>query len=329
MSSRVVAKLMSRPQERQEMLGLLLGFIGVAAFSLTLPATRIAVAALDPLFIGCGRAVVASIPAGAYLLWRRDPLPSGRDFAALFVVALCVALGFPLLSAFAMREVDASHGGIMLGLLPLATAAAGCVIAGERVGVGFWCWAVAGSALVVAFALQRGGGTLQAADLDLLGALIAAAVGYALGARLTVRLGGLAVISWALVLAAPFLALPAWMSAPRGYIPARALMAFAYVSLVSQYLGFLPWYRALALGGVARVGQIQLFQPFLTLLAAWAFLSEPVGRSSLAFALAVVMTVLAGRASVGKRLRTREGGASRPGDHAENAVADRRPPTGS
>ncbi|MBN8514595.1 MAG: DMT family transporter [Candidatus Accumulibacter sp.] len=276
--------------------GMWLGLLGVAAFSLTLPATRVAVASLSPLFVGMGRVVVAALPAAIYLLLNRRGWPSRKQFKSLVVVALGVAFGFPVLSALAMREVDASHAGIMLGVLPLATAAAGAAFSGERPSAGFWAMALLGSLLVVAFSLKEGGGSVNWADMALLAAVASAAIGYAEGTRLTRSLGGVQVISWAVVIAAPVLLIPAGVFAPVSVaVPLEAWLAFLYVSLVSQFLGFIPWCRGLALGGIARVGQTQLLQPFFTLAAAALFLSESVDALALVIAVLVCLTVAVGR----------------------------------
>ncbi|MEK7737639.1 MAG: DMT family transporter, partial [Pseudomonadota bacterium] len=230
--------------------GLLLGLIGVMAFSLTLPATRAAVAALHPVFVGSGRAVVAACIAALVLLAGKHRLPTRLEMRSLAVVAAGVVVGFPTLTALAMRQVDASHGGIMLGILPLGTAVAGVIFSHERPSLRFWLMALLGSALVVSFSLLKGGGSFQPGDLALLGAVVSASIGYAVGARLAASLGGLGVISWALVFSAPFLLIPTIVYAPRTLdLPLSAWAGFAYVSIVSQYIGFLPWYRGLALGG--------------------------------------------------------------------------------
>ena len=240
--------------------------LGVAAFSVTLPATRVAVASLDPVFVGLGRAVVAGFLAAAVLGATRSPWPPRALWPRLALVAAGVVVGFPLLSAWAMQYVPASHGAVVIGLLPLATAAAGAWLAHERPTPRFWTFAVAGSAVVVGFAVWKGGGTLHVADLLLLGAVASAAIGYAEGARLTRVIGGWQVISWALLLSAPFVALPAALAmGDVTAVPWQAWAGFAYVSIVSMYVGFFAWYKGLALGGIAAVGQVQLLQPFLTI----------------------------------------------------------------
>ena len=189
---------------------------------------------------------------------------------SLFVAATAAAqAGFPILTAVAMQYVDASHGGVMLGILPLSTAAAGFAFAHERPSRRFWVLALIGSAAVVSFSLLKSGGAPHIADLALIGAVVITSMGYAIGARLTRTLGGLQVISWALVLIAPLMILPAIITAPDfAVIPLRAWVAFSYVAVISQFLGFLPWYQGLSLGGVAKVGQTQLLQPFFTFAAA-------------------------------------------------------------
>jgi drug/metabolite transporter (DMT)-like permease len=248
------------------------------------------------VFVGLGRAVVAAVLAALVLAATRSPWPALALWPRLAVVALGVVIGFPVLSAWAMRHVPASHGAVVVGLLPLATAAAGAWLARERPSLRFWACAIAGSAVVVAFALWQGGGSLHAADLLLIGAVAAAAIGYAEGARLTRLLGSWQVISWALVLSAPLLVVPVWLAADgAAAAPPGAWLGFAYVSLVSMYLGFFAWYRALAQGGIAAVGQIQLLQPFLTFLFSALLLGERLEASTFVAAALVVATIAIGR----------------------------------
>lgn len=278
---------------------MLLGLIAVASFSLTLPATRVAVASMHPLFVSSGRAIVAALLAMVYLYFGRHRRPTRAELRSLTIVAAGVVIGFPICTAWAMQRVDASHGGVMLGVLPLATATAGAIFSHERPSWKFWLFALAGSALVVAFSLIRGSGALQLADVALLLAVASAAIGYAAGARLALSLGGLQTISWALLLCVPLLIVPTLYFAPRAApLSWQAWAAFAYVCVISQYLGFWPWYRALALGGTARVGQVQLLQPFMTLVAAALLLGETVHPITMVFAVAVFAVV-----GVGSRMR--------------------------
>ena len=285
------------PSRADRRRGLLLGLVGVLAFSGTLPATRAAVAHLDPVFVGLGRAVVAAVLAAAVLLATRSPWPPPTAWRPLVVVAAGVVVGWPVLSAYAMRHVPAAHGAVVAGLLPLATALAGAWLAHERPTRRFWACAVFGSAVVVAFALWEGGGAPQLADLLLVAAVAAAAVGYAEGAKLARTMGGWQVICWVLVLSAPFLILPTLVAAqwriPDAPWPAWA--GFAYVAAISMFLGFFAWYRGLALGGIAVVGQTQLLQPFFTIFGSAWLLSERVDPATLVAAALVVAAIAVGR----------------------------------
>ncbi len=284
-------------QQRNETNGLFYGLLGIFAFGFTLPATRIAVADLDPTFVGLGRALVAATLALILLIFTRQKIPSREQWGRLIVVAAGVVVGFPLLSAWALRSVPANHGAIMIGILPLATAVAGAMRAGERPSLRFWCIGVLGSLIVIGFALVTGGGTLQGADLVLIGAVVAAAIGYAEGGRLAHELGSWQVICWALLLAAPFLIGPvAWVANAGGlHASTQAWIGFAYVSVFSMFLGFFAWYRGLALGGIARVGQVQLLQPFVTFAAASVLLGETITPATIIVAIAVVAVVGIGR----------------------------------
>jgi len=281
----------------EEQAGLLWGLVGVVAFSLTLPFTRLAVEHLEPSFVALGRALLAAACGGLYLWSSKARWPSAAEFRRLGLVALGVVLGFPFLSTYAMHDLPAAHGAVVTGLLPLATAVAGVVLAREHPKPLFWLFAALGSSLVVMFALLQGGGRPQAADFLLIGAIIAASVGYAEGAKLSRNLGGLAVISWALVLAAPVFVGPMlWIVAHHfPSAPASAWAGFLYISLVSQFWGFIAWYRGLALGGIARVGQTQLLQPFLSLLGAALLLGERLDAATLFFAVAIFAVVAVGR----------------------------------
>jgi drug/metabolite transporter (DMT)-like permease len=284
-----------------------LGLLGVLGFSFTLPATRVAVEGLDPVFIGLGRAAVAALPATLLIafVWR-EPLPNRRTVVRLGVVALGVVFGFPLLSALALQSLTSAHSAVIVGLLPAATAVMAVARAGERPSAGFWLASGAGLVAVLAFAATQGAGAPSGADLLVLGAVALGAVGYAEGGALARELGGARVICWALVLSVP-ITLPVGLAAgiSRGLdAPADDWLGFAYVSLVSMLLAFFAWYAALARGGVAKTGQVQLVQPLLTLVWSAALLGEHVGPATIAAALAVVASVLATqRARVERKLR--------------------------
>lgn len=277
--------------------GMLLGLLGVAMFSLTMPFTRMAVAQLDPVFVALGRALGAALLAAGWLLWRRAPLPPRAALLPLALVAGGCIVGFPLLTSIALRSLPASHGALLVGVLPLVTALYAALRGHERPSRGFWGMALLGSSLVVGFALAEGGGSLHPADLLVFGAVAAAAVGYAEGGRLARSLGAPETICWALVLAAPVL-LPVllWHGIPAlGGVGMASWLGFAYVTTISMFIGFFFWYRGLALGGVARVGQVQLLQPFMSLVGAALLLGEALTLANCAFALAVAAVVFAGR----------------------------------
>ncbi|MFZ6758998.1 DMT family transporter [Undibacterium sp. Ji50W] len=281
----------------QENKGMVLGLVGVVIFSLTLPFTRMAVAELNPVFVALGRAVVAACCSGILLWMQGGKWPQRAQMKPLLITALGVVVGFPLFSSIAMAHVPASHGAIVLGILPLATALFAALRFNEKPSTGFWLMALLGSGLVIVFVLMQGGGSFQMADLALFVAVIAAAMGYAEGGRLSQSMGGQQVISWALLLAMPvLLPLTLWLGWHYGVqASGRAWAGFAYVSVFSMFIGFFFWYKALALGGIARVGQVQLLQPFLSLLGAALILGETLSGREILFALAVIVVVGFGR----------------------------------
>ncbi len=282
---------------KTETKGMLLGLTAVTLFSLTLPATRMALESFHPLFIGTGRGLLAAVLASMYLYLSKSRRPTWLEFRYLLLVVMGVGLGFPIFTALAMGHVDASHGGVMLGIMPLTTAAVGALLFKERPSAGFWVMALLGSALVIAFSLIRGNGALHWADLALLIAVVTGSTSYAVGGYLSKSLGGLQVISWAMVIALPIYIGPAiWFSPTFTEVTTTAWTGFLYAALVSQFLGFLPWFRGLALGGIARVGQTQLIQPFITILFSALLLGESIDMMTLGFALAVFAVVATGRA---------------------------------
>lgn len=268
------------------------GLLGVLAFSFTVPFTRVAVEALHPVFIGAGRAVVAAALAAIALAVTRQRLPRGTQWVRLIVVAGGVVLGFPLLTSFAMTSVPASHGAVVIGLLPAATAVAVVLRTRERPALSFWVFAALGAVAAVVFAaLSSGGfGRLTWADLLLFGAVIAAAVGYAEGGLLSRELGAWQTVSWALVVAAPVTVTVSAVSVAMAPPAASVVhwLAFAYLAVVSMFLGFFAWYRGLAIGPMAQVSQIQLVQPVLTIAWATLLLGEPLGWATILGAVAVI-----------------------------------------
>ncbi len=269
------------------------GLVGVVIFSGSLPATRIAVAGFTPLFLTSARAVVAALLGAAVLAALRQKRPGRRDLVPLAVVALGVVIGFPLLTALALQHVTSARSIVFIGLLPLATAIFGVLRGGERPEAAFWLFSTAGGLAVAGFALAQGGGASPAGDLDMVGAILLCGLGYAEGASLSRRLGGWQVISWALVLALPVMAPLALATAPAswGAVGLPAWAGLAYVSVFSMLVGFVFWYRGLALGGIAGVGQLQLLQPFFGLSLAALLLGEPISRPMVAVTLLVVACV--------------------------------------
>ncbi|QKI79587.1 DMT family transporter [Achromobacter xylosoxidans] len=274
--------------------------LGVVVFSLTLPMTRVAVAELPPLLVGLGRALLAAVPALALLWLTRSRRPDRREWPGIILAAIGIVVGWPLASSLAMQTVASSHGAVFNGLLPLSTAVFAAWRSGERPSPAFWGWAMVGAALVCAFALREGQGSLVMGDFWLLLAVLLGGMGYAEGARASRTLGGWRTICWALVISAPVLVAPVgWMAAQQAAWPAAdVIWASAYLAFGSMFLGFFAWYRGLAAGGIARVGQIQLLQPFLTVLAATLFFGESADMVTFLFAAAVIVVIAGGRRAI-------------------------------
>ncbi len=273
------------------------GLIGVAIFAGSLPATRVAVADFDPVFLTCARASVAGLLGLALLLLLRQPRPRRADLPALAVTALGVVVGFPLLTALALQHVTSAHSMVFIGLLPLCTALFAVLRAGERPRPAFWLFSLAGAACVAGYAawtgVKSGAEASLKGDLLMLGAIAVCGLGYAEGARLSRTLGGWQVICWALVLSLPVMLPLTLLSLPAsfGRVGAPAWIGLAYVSLFSMLIGFVFWYRGLAQGGIAAVGQLQLFQPFMGLGLAALLLHEQVSWGMLAATLGAVACV--------------------------------------
>jgi len=290
---------------RDETLGMWLGVLGVAIFAVTLPMTRLATGTqaapqLSPWFVTLGRAALAGVLSVIFLLATRSPRPQRVHWKPLGMAVLGNAIGYPLLLAYALRVVSASHAAVITALLPLVTAACAAWVLHQRARLGFWLCAIAGSALVVAFSVLRaqshgGGFGFEWADVLLVGAVLAASLGYIYGAQVTPALGAERVICWVCAMALP-VTLPGtlvlWPAQP---VAASAWVGFVYVGVFSMWMGFFAWYRGLAMGGALRVSQTQLLQPFLSILAAVPLLGEPLDVVTLGFAAAVVATVVAGK----------------------------------
>ncbi|MBO3761067.1 DMT family transporter [Ciceribacter sp. L1K23] len=278
--------------------GLINGMLGVLIFSASLPATRVAVAGFDPLFLTTARGAIAGLLALPLVFLFPGARPRRDEIASLVVIALGVVVGFPLLTALALQHITSAHSIVYIGLLPLATATFGVLRGGERPKPAFWAFSVLGSAMVAGYALSGKGGEVSLIGGGLmLAAVIACGLGYAEGARLSRRLGGFQVIAWALILSLPVMVVLALVTRPAtfGGVGEAAWLGLAYVSLFSMLIGFIFWYRGLALGGIAAVGQLQLLQPFFGLALAAGLLGEAVSWSMAAVTVAVVGCVAGAR----------------------------------
>ena len=269
------------------------GLLGIMIFSGSLPATRVAVADFSPMFLTSLRAVIAAVLGAAFLFTLQQTRPVRGDLVPLAIVALGVVVRFPLLTALALQHITAAHSIVFIGLLPLATAIFGVLRGGERPKPAFWLFSILGAATVAGFALSRSDGGSVVGDLLMIAAIVLCGLGYAEGATLSRRFGGWQVISWALLLSLPMTAMIALFTLPAswGSVGVPAWISLAYVSIFSMLIGFLFWYRGLALGGIAGVGQLQLLQPFFGLTLAALLLHEPVAWTMIASTAVVVLCV--------------------------------------
>lgn len=273
--------------------GWLNGFIGMLIFSGSLPATRVAVLEFSPLFLTGMRAVIAALLAMSVLMMARQKRPQQQDILPLIFVATGVVIGFPLLTALALQHTTSAHSLVYIGLLPLATACFGVLRGAERPRAAFWIFSILGSLLVGGFALSHSSGSSLAGDALMAAAILLCGLGYAEGAVLTRKLGGWQVISWALVISSPLAAGVALLTAPESMpvVSTAAWISLAYVSLFSMWIGFIFWYRGLAQGGIAAVGQLQLLQPFFGLALAGLLLHETVQSSMIVVMVGVLVCV--------------------------------------
>lgn len=284
--------------------GVLLGLLAVTLFSLNLPFTRVAAQEMAPLLIGLMRCLLASLVAGALLMVCGSHRPQGREWGSFALCSVSLVIGslfFPL----AMRHVSAAHGAVLIGIQPLMTTLAACWRNGERPSLAFWGCALLGSLTVIGFALTRGTGSgMLLADLAMLGAVAFCGIGYAEGGRLAMRFGGWQTICWALAISGPFLLLPTlWLIGQNGVTASPAAWgSLVYISLLGYLLGMYPWYTGMTLGGVARVGQMQLLQPFMTLALAGLFFGERVPPTFWLFAGVLSVVVWFGRRMPVRRL---------------------------
>ena len=277
--------------------GMLLGFIGVLIFSFTLPATRHVAAYLDPFFIGFGRVTIAGIAAAIILIVMKQKIPSKRQLKQLALTSIGIVFGFPIFTSLAMQTVDASHGGVVIAIMPLLTAVIATLFSGERPSPSFWMISLVGTALVTTYSLIDSNLSFQMGDILLLVASVLGAMGYAFGAQISKEMGGWQVICWVVVITLPIVIVPTLMLQPESYaaIPASVWLNFLYLGLMSQLFGFFLWYKGLALGGISRVSQTQLLQPFLIIIISILFLGERFDTTTLIFAIAVVSIIAISR----------------------------------
>ncbi|QNK08986.1 DMT family transporter [Enterobacter sp. JUb54] len=273
------------------------GLLGVVIFSGSLPATRVAVLDMDPFFLTFLRASIAGILAVMLIFGFREKRPHASQLIPLVIVSLGVVIGFPLLTAMALQHATSAHSIVFLGLLPLTTAIFGVLRGGERPKLAFWIFSVIGSLLVMGFALSKGASASLTGDLLMLAAVIACGLGYAEGAKLTRVLGGWQVISWALIISLPFMLIAALFTMPATFsgIGSPAWVSLGYVSLFSMLIGFIFWYKGLAIGGIAAVGQLQLLQPFFGLGLSATLLHETVSPLMVLVTLGVILCVIGSR----------------------------------
>ncbi|MFJ7668758.1 DMT family transporter [Lysinibacillus sp. NPDC097195] len=283
--------------ENKGKLGLLLGLVGVICFSLTLPSTSVAVTYFGATVVGLGRVVVAAILVAVIFIVKKQTLPTRRQFKSLGIVAFGVVFAFPLLTSWAMASLPVAHGAVELALLPLATAGFAMYRAGEKPSFKFWLSSFIGALAVIVYAIHLGFGQIQFADLALLAAVIILGLSYAEGGLLAKELGSWQVIAWAIMMGAPFFIIPVIVnfSADMLDAPIQAWVSFLYLAIVSQFLAYVAWYSGMAMGGIARVSQIQYLQPFLMILFATIFLDESITWFTLLVAVIVVIAVLIGK----------------------------------
>lgn len=273
------------------------GLTGVIIFSASLPATRVAVLEFDPIFLTVARAAIAGVLGLGLLLLFREKLPRRDQLLSLLIVTLGVVIGFPLLTALALQHVTSAHAMVFIGLLPLSTAIFGVLRGGESPRPAFWLFSALGAAMVVGFALAQDVAVSPVGDALMLAGIVICGFGYAEGARLSRTLGGWQVISWALALSLPVNIALTLATTPASFagIGLPAWTGLAYISVFSMLIGFIFWYRGLAQGGIAAVGQLQLLQPFFGLAIAAFLLGEPVTPTMLLATVGVILCVFGAR----------------------------------
>ena len=281
-------KVLSPKAKNADTDALFLGFLGVLAFSFSLPMTRLAAPEMGGFFVGLARALVAAALAGILLLARGEKLPARAHWKSISITALGVVVGFPVFSSLALESVPSMHGTVINGLLPAATALMGVLLTREKPPLAFWVWTLIGVGTILVFAALEGAGQPQLADGFFLIAVLLGGMGYAEGAKLSRALEGWRTICWSLLFAAPFLVIPVFLLGQNlQNVSSSAWLGFAYVSTFSMFLGFFPWYKALAQGGIARVSPVQMLQPVLSLIWSALILNEGLSARVVIFGLLI------------------------------------------
>jgi len=277
--------------------GMLVGFIGIFCFSLTLPATSVAVPYFGATIVGLGRTVIAAIMVGIIFIIKKEKLPNKKQMKSLWIVAIGAVLAFPLLTTFAMKSLPVSHGAIEVALLPLATAGFAMWRGGERLSKRYWIASGIGAIAVLLYAVYLGLGQLQKGDIALIVAVLILGLSYAEGGSLSKELGSWQVIAWAILIGAPFFVIPVGLSVSTDMLqaPIEAWISLLYLAIVSQFLAYVAWYGGMSLGGIARVGQMQYLQPFLMIGFSVIFLGDSITWLTIVLAIIVVICVIVGK----------------------------------
>ncbi|MDA9170849.1 DMT family transporter [Alphaproteobacteria bacterium] len=277
--------------------GMLIGFVGIAIFSLTLPFTQMAVNEMSPFFLAFGRASIAGICALILLIFNKSKFPNRVQINKLIIIVVGVVYGFPIFTSIAMTTLPSSHSGIVLGILPLAMSLFAAIKYKEKPSLSFWLTSIFGTFMVISYTFMDNDGSLMIEDLWLLFAILFAAIGYSEGGILSKEMGSIAVISWALVISLPINLFASYVFYETSYatISFQAFMSLMYVGLFSMFIGFFFWYKGIAIGGISRVGQVQLIQPFLTIIGAYFLTNEKITFLNILFALIVLIVIIIGR----------------------------------
>ena len=277
--------------------GMLIGFVGISIFSLTLPFTQMAVNEMSPFFVAFARASIAGICALILLIFTKSKFPNKIQIRRLIIIVIGVIYGFPIFTSIAMKTLPSSHSGIVLGILPLAMSLFAAIKYKEKPSSSFWMISIFGTFIVISYTFIDNNGSLMIEDIWLLFAILFAAIGYSEGGTLAKEMGSIGVISWALVISLPINLFASYLFYEINYtsISIQAIISLTYVGLFSMFIGFFFWYKGIAIGGISRVGQVQLIQPFLTIVGAYFLTNEKITTLNILFAFMVLIVIIIGR----------------------------------